>query len=117
MRLLHAGDDADLGCAAARERQPDRGGDPLGFVRQRLPLYGLSEHRQGGSQRRRQARGRGEVAMATTEIRGIGHSVERKEDDRFIRGKGTYVDDVSLPGMLHMELLRSPYAHARIRSI
>src|SRR2546425_5962819 len=55
--------------------------------------------------------------MATKEIRGIGHSVERKEDERFIRGKGTYVDDVSLPGMLHMELLRSPFAHARIRSI
>src|SRR5438309_11577072 len=55
--------------------------------------------------------------MATTEIRGIGHSVERKEDDRFIRGAGNYVDDVKLPGMLHMELLRSPYAHARIRSI
>jgi aerobic carbon-monoxide dehydrogenase large subunit len=50
-------------------------------------------------------------------IRGIGHSVERKEDARFIRGKGTYVDDVTLPGMLHMELLRAPFAHARIRSI
>ena len=56
--------------------------------------------------------------MATEHaIRGIGHSVERKEDARFIRGKGTYVDDVSLPGMLHMELLRAPFAHARIRSI
>jgi len=55
--------------------------------------------------------------MATAEIRGIGHSVERKEDARFIRGKGTYVDDITLPGMLHMELLRSPFAHARIRSI
>ena len=50
-------------------------------------------------------------------IRGIGHSVERKEDARFIRGRGTYVDDVTLPGMLHMELLRAPFAHARIRSI
>jgi aerobic carbon-monoxide dehydrogenase large subunit len=55
--------------------------------------------------------------MATTEIRGVGHSVERKEDDRFIRGAGHYVDDVKLPGMLHMELLRSPIAHARITSI
>ncbi|HWQ24951.1 MAG TPA: aerobic carbon-monoxide dehydrogenase large subunit [Gaiellaceae bacterium] len=56
--------------------------------------------------------------MATThEIRGLGHSVRRKEDDRFIRGKGTYVDDIVLPGMLHLELLRSPVAHARIRSI
>ena len=55
--------------------------------------------------------------MATTEARGLGHSVKRKEDARFIRGKGNYVDDISLPGMLHLELLRSPFAHARIRSI
>ena len=51
------------------------------------------------------------------EIRGIGHSVKRQEDERFIRGRGNYVDDVVLPGMLHLELLRSPYAHARIKSI
>jgi aerobic carbon-monoxide dehydrogenase large subunit len=56
--------------------------------------------------------------MATAhEIRGMGHSVPRKEDQRFIRGRGNYVDDISLPGMLHMELLRSPFAHARINSI
>ncbi|HUK94474.1 MAG TPA: aerobic carbon-monoxide dehydrogenase large subunit [Gaiellaceae bacterium] len=57
--------------------------------------------------------------MATTEeeIRGIGHSVKRQEDMRFIRGRGNYVDDVVLPGMLHLELLRSPFAHARIKSI
>jgi aerobic carbon-monoxide dehydrogenase large subunit len=54
---------------------------------------------------------------ASTEIRGIGHSVKRKEDARFIRGRGNYVDDVTLPGMLHLELLRAPFAHARIRSI
>jgi carbon-monoxide dehydrogenase large subunit len=55
--------------------------------------------------------------MATTEIRGIGHSVKRQEDERFIRGRGSYVDDIVLPGMLHLEFLRSPYAHARILSI
>jgi len=55
--------------------------------------------------------------MATTEVRGLGHSVKRKEDERFIRGKGTYIDDIALPGMLHMELLRSPFAHARVVSI
>jgi len=47
----------------------------------------------------------------------IGESIKRKEDDRFIRGKGTYVDDIVLPGMLHMAILRSPFAHARIHSI
>jgi aerobic carbon-monoxide dehydrogenase large subunit len=56
--------------------------------------------------------------MATVEeIRGLGHSVKRKEDARFIRGKGNYVEDINLPGMLHMELLRSPYAHSVIHSI
>src|SRR6266568_4147437 len=47
----------------------------------------------------------------------LGRSIKRKEDDRFIRGKGNYVDDITLPGMLHMAILRSPFAHARIRSI
>ena len=41
----------------------------------------------------------------------------RKEDARFLRGQGNYVDDVTLPGMLHGAVLRSPYAHARIVSI
>ena len=56
--------------------------------------------------------------MATTpEVGGLGHSVMRKEDERFLRGRGTYFDDVVLPKMLHMELLRSPLPHARIISI
>ncbi len=38
----------------------------------------------------------------------------RKEDPRFIRGQGRYVDDVQLPGMLHLAILRSPVAHARV---
>ena len=41
----------------------------------------------------------------------------RKEDARFLRGKGNYLDDIQLPGMLHAAILRSPYAHARINSI
>ncbi|HXY71525.1 MAG TPA: carbon monoxide dehydrogenase, partial [Actinomycetota bacterium] len=57
------------------------------------------------------------MATEAEEVRGIGHSVKRKEDDRFIRGQGNFVDDVHLPGMLHMAILRSPVAHARIRSI
>jgi len=43
--------------------------------------------------------------------------MHRKEDARFIRGRGTYVDDVRLPGMLHGAVLRSPFAHARIVSV
>ncbi len=55
--------------------------------------------------------------MTTTEVP-IGYGrMHRVEDARFIRGRGHYVDDVSLPGMLHGAILRSPYAHARIVSI
>jgi carbon-monoxide dehydrogenase large subunit len=43
-------------------------------------------------------------------IGGMGASRRRVEDNRFIRGKGRYVDDIVLPGMLHVEILRSPVA-------
>jgi carbon-monoxide dehydrogenase large subunit len=56
--------------------------------------------------------------MATVEDRPLGFGrMKRKEDPRFIRGQGNYVDDVHLPGMLHGAILRSPLAHARIASI
>jgi carbon-monoxide dehydrogenase large subunit len=48
---------------------------------------------------------------------GMGHSMKRKEDPRFIRGQGRYVDDIVLPGMLYMDIVRSPYAHATITKI
>ncbi len=48
---------------------------------------------------------------------GMGHSMKRKEDPRFIRGQGNFVDDVKLPGMLYMDIVRSPFAHAKILSI
>jgi carbon-monoxide dehydrogenase large subunit len=50
-------------------------------------------------------------------ICGMGHRMKRKEDPRFIQGKGRYVDDIKLPGMLYMDIVRSPYAHAKILSI
>src|SRR5487761_519642 len=59
-----------------------------------------------------------EVATQTTfEVGGMGHSVKRKEDPRFIQGKGTYIDDIVLPGMLWLDIVRSPYAHATIKGI
>ncbi|HST22349.1 MAG TPA: aerobic carbon-monoxide dehydrogenase large subunit [Blastocatellia bacterium] len=51
------------------------------------------------------------------EIGGMGHSVKRKEDPRFIRGKGTFVDDIVLPDMIYMDIVRSPFAHATIKNI
>jgi carbon-monoxide dehydrogenase large subunit len=56
-------------------------------------------------------------ALDEKKIGGLGASRQRVEDNRFIRGRGNYTDDITLPGMLHMEILRSPVAHARIRSI
>jgi aerobic carbon-monoxide dehydrogenase large subunit len=57
------------------------------------------------------------LQKTSPEIGGMGHSVKRKEDLRFIQGKGTYVDDVHLPGMVYGHMVRTPYAHARITGI
>jgi aerobic carbon-monoxide dehydrogenase large subunit len=51
------------------------------------------------------------------EISGLGHGMKRKEDARFIQGKGNYIDDLKLPGMLYMDIVRSPYAYAKIKNI
>ncbi len=56
-------------------------------------------------------------AERATALAGIGESRLRKEDARFIQGKGNYVDDLKLPGMLHMDIVRAPVAHARIKKI
>ena len=57
------------------------------------------------------------IEKTTPEVGGMGHSLKRKEDSRFIQGKGNYVDDVHLPGMVYGQMVRSPYAHARLKSI
>jgi carbon-monoxide dehydrogenase large subunit len=59
-----------------------------------------------------------EVRITTPpQVCGMGHRMKRKEDPRFIQGKGNYVDDVKLPGMLYMDIVRSPYAHAKVLKI
>jgi aerobic carbon-monoxide dehydrogenase large subunit len=55
--------------------------------------------------------------MAVVQGHTFGDRMPRKEDGRFVRGKGNYVDDVRLPQMLQSAILRSPYAHARINSV
>jgi carbon-monoxide dehydrogenase large subunit len=61
------------------------------------------------------------MAMTTDppvqERHAIGQSMKRKEDPRFIRGAGRYVDDITLPGMHFMALVHSPYPHANIKRI
>src|SRR6266545_6465061 len=51
----------------------------------------------------------------TTEV--LGKPIKRVEDRRLITGKGRYVDDIVMPGLAYMAILRSPYAHANIKSI
>jgi carbon-monoxide dehydrogenase large subunit len=55
--------------------------------------------------------------MAATLERLIGKSIKRREDPRFITGRGTYVDDVKLPGTTYAVFIRSPHAYARIKKI
>src|SRR5437764_15067876 len=55
------------------------------------------------------------VAMGISAL--LGSPIKRREDPRLITGQATYVDDIKIPGMLHMAVLRSPYGHARIKSM
>ena len=67
-------------------------------------------------ERRDAARPSNPAATAADRPIGFGR-IQRKEDPRFVRGKGRYLDDIVLPGMLHGAVLRSPMAHARLVSI
>ena len=118
---------------------PSEAGDPLRHRRQPVPLHRLPEHRQGGavggeeagaaaagglkrhhaerSHRRPPMGDMSELQEREDKLQGMGTSLLRKEDAKFIRGQGSYVDDIKLPGMLFGAIVRSPYAHARIKSI
>ncbi len=59
-----------------------------------------------------------ESAQALTQkLEGLGTRRKRVEDVRFAQGKGNYIDDLKLPGMLFGDFVRSPYGHARVKSI
>ena len=55
-----------------------------------------------------------DTALKEAGRRWLGKSINRVEDPRFLRGEGRYIDDISLPGMAHAAIVRSPHAHARI---
>jgi len=55
--------------------------------------------------------------MAQVAERYVGRSVLRKEDGEFLTGQARYTDDLSVPGMVWMSVVRSPYAHARIKGV
>src|SRR6266481_1900502 len=111
VRILHAGHDAHSAMAARPQSRPDRGGRSRGHIGPGLPVHGVREHRPCGA-----VGCAGGRCRMTVEPEAYGR-LGRKEDARFIRGLGTFVDDISLPGMLHGAILRSPVAHARIRSL
>ena len=71
---------------------------------------GRAETRRPEHEERRHDHSPSRSPPTTAEIGGIGHSVKRHEDDRFVAGQGNYLDDHTLPGMLHMAILRSPVA-------
>src|SRR5262245_18810089 len=73
--------------------------------------WGRASRRLEWSERRHP---REETAMSKT---GIGAAVRRKEDQRFVTGKGQYTADVNRPGQTHACFLRSPHARARLRKI
>jgi len=58
-----------------------------------------------------------ELTEREQKLQGLGTAMLRREDARFIRGQGTYIDDIKLEGMLFGAIVRSPYAHARITAI
>src|SRR6266511_6347508 len=114
LRLLHARLRDGNGEPAPRDSEPERGGDPARAGGQPLPLHRLPQHRPrraGGGRRR------GGVTMASpTQIQLgqiVGTPVDRKEDMALLTGQAKYVDDMSVPGMVWMSVVRSPYAHAR----
>src|SRR3954451_17558810 len=57
------------------------------------------------------------VATVEAPERYVGKALKRREDPRLITGAGNFLDDVKLPGMLHVAIVRSPHAHAKINNI
>src|ERR1700745_4035608 len=61
--------------------------------------------------------GVGSMNSSGTMTNGIGQPVRRKEDFRLLTGRGSFADDLALPGLAHAVIVRSPHAHARIVSV
>ncbi len=125
------------GSAPEGEPEPDRARDSRISRRQPLPLYRLPQHRPGhrGSRggvvgrtgrRRIASTGSGEAGAEEDAFfretimpkdSGIGAPLKRREDVRFLTGKGRYTDDINRPGQAHVHFLRSDVAHGRIRTL
>ena len=108
VRLLHVGDDPRGREPAAENPRPERGRDPARARGEHLPLHRLPEHR-------RRDRGGGGMSAQVATGNVIGAAVERKEDLKLLQGQAQWVDNMRLPGMVYLAIVRSPYAHARIK--
>ena len=127
MRLLHAGNDHGGARYRAPPQRSRRAHHPRAARRQHLPLHRLSQHRQSdcrwseshGQERRVNSPNRSKTQREGDRhgATGIGAAVRRKEDLRFITGKGQYTDDVIRPGETRAVFVRSPHAHAKIKAI
>src|SRR5689334_6761741 len=134
MRLLHPGSGRQRGGARRREPVADRRRDSPSHGGQHLPLRHVSTHRGGDPALARLIRTEKEVEGRFEEVwlvveedaldqwpegprEVVGRDALRKDARERILGQARYTADVQLPGMLHAAILRSPFAHARIKRI
>src|SRR5215472_6286825 len=131
MRVLHSRDDSHLCGIAAANSEPDANRNSACHFREFVPLHRVSAHRPGRGIRGQEDEGEKAISETRLALGGImatatrakasphqiGKPLKRKEDPRLIQGLAHYVDDVVLPGIQYAAILRSPYAHAKIRSI
>src|ERR1043165_5740558 len=111
VRLLHARHDRHGGAADRPQRRAVTRRHLSRARRQSMSLHRLPAHHRSGA-----IRG-GAESGAVMSNKYVGQRVKRTEDPRLIRGLAHYVDDISLPGTLHVAFVRSIYAHAKINSI
>src|SRR6185503_10156962 len=103
-----------------REPAPHRGGGTRRTRGQPLSLHRLPQHRAQRPLRRGAQLREGRCPVTATAERPaaeIGKDRRRKEDQRLITGRTRWTDNIALPGMLHLAMVRSPFAHAKIVSI
>src|SRR5579862_7458199 len=114
MRVLHTGSRRRHGRPARANAAALGGRDPRGAIGQPLPLHGVRQDLRRGAARRA---GMTQAAPRELQTGRIGESVRRADGVPKVTGEFAYASDLIAPGMLWGHTVRSPHAHARIRSI